>query len=109
MAHISTNAEYGDILYVHGFCVASATYALEENRGRFPVRIIPDRRVFSSVFSTSHERGTVPSAHVSPERACQHVEEQENILEMVERSPTTSTRRLSTRLGVSRTLHDDGL
>ena len=46
------------------------------------------------------------------DRARQHVEEQENILEMVERSPTTSTRKLSTRLGVSRTrvwrtLHED--
>jgi hypothetical protein len=43
-----------------------------------------------------------------------NVEEHENILEMVQCSPTTSTQRLSTCLGVSqtciwRTLHDDSL
>ena len=54
-------------------------------------------------------------AHVSSEWARQqHVEEQENTLEMIERSPTISTPRVSTRLGVSqtrvwRTLHEDGL
>jgi hypothetical protein len=58
---------------------------------------------FSNVFDTLRECGTPPSAHVLPERARQHVEEQENILETVQRSPTTGTRRLSTRLGVSRT------
>jgi hypothetical protein len=34
----------------------------------------------------------------------QHVEEQESILEMVQRGPTTNTRRLPTYLGVSLTL-----
>ena len=42
------------------------------------------------------------------------MEEQENILDMVQRSPTTGTRRLSARIGVLRTrvrraLHEDGL
>jgi hypothetical protein len=71
--------------------------------------------VFSEVFNILRERCTLPNAHVSSKRACQHhMEEQENILEMVKRSPITSTRRLSTRLCVSgtrvrRTLHGDGL
>jgi hypothetical protein len=78
-------------------------------------RTIPDRRVFSKVFHTLREGGTLPSVHVSSRRARQHVEEQENILEMVQRRPTSSTRRLfSTSLSVSgtrvwRTLHDDAL
>jgi len=59
------------------------------------MRRIPDRRVFYKVFNTLHECGTLPSAHVSSERARkQNMEEQENILDMVQRSPTTSTRRL---------------
>ena len=42
------------------------------------------------------------------------MEEQENILDMVQRSRTTSTQRLSARIGVSRTcvwptLHEEGL
>ena len=56
------------------------------------------------------ECGTLPSAHVLSERARkQNMEEQGNILDMVHRSPTASTRRLSARIGVSRTLHEDGL
>jgi len=88
---------------------------LEEYHRRFPMRRIPDHRVFSKVFNTLRECGTFPSAHVLSERARkQNMEEQENILDMVQRSPTTSTRSLSTRLGVSRTrvwrtLHEDDL
>jgi len=104
MPHIFTNAEYADMLYVYGFCDGSAITAVEECRQRSPMSRIPDRRVFSEVFNTLRECGTFPTSHVASERALQqHVEEQENILEMVQRSPTTSTRRLSTRLGDSRT------
>ena len=104
MPHIFTNAEYADMMYVYGFCDGSATAAAEEYRRRFPMRRIPDRRVFYKVFNTLRESGNLPSAHVSSERARrQNMEEQENILEMVQRSPTTSTRKLSTRIGVSRT------
>jgi hypothetical protein len=71
--------------------------------------------MFTKVFNRMSEHGTLPSVHVSTESARQqHVEEQENILGMVERGSTTSTRKLSTLLGVSRTrvwrtLHDDCL
>ena len=103
MPHIFTNAEYADMIYVYGFCDGSATAAVEEYHRRFPMRRIPDRRVFYKVFNTLREYGTLPSAHVSSERARkQNMEEQENILDMVQRSPTTSTRRLSARIGVSR-------
>ena len=115
MPHIFTNAEYTDMLYVYGFCDGSATAAVEEYRRQFPMRIIPDRRVFSKVFNTLRECGRLPSVHVSSERARkQNMEQQENILDMVQRSPATSPRRLSTHLGVSRTrvwrtFHEDGL
>jgi len=58
---------------------------------------------------------TLPSLHVSSEQARkQNMEEQDNLLDMVQRSPTTSTWKLSARIGVSgtsvwRTLHEDGL
>jgi len=91
-------------MYTYGFCDVSATAAVEEYRRRFPMRRIPDRRVFYKVFSTLRECGTLPNAHVSFERARkQNMKEQENILDMVQRSPTTSTRRLSARIGVSQT------
>jgi len=115
MPHIFTNAEYADMMYVYGFSDGSANAAVEEYRRRFHMRRIPGRRVFYKVFNTLRECGTLPSAHVSSERARkQNMEEQENILDKVQRSPTASTRRLSARIGVSRTrvwrtLHEDGL
>jgi hypothetical protein len=81
-----------------------ATAAVEEYRGWFSVHRNPDGRVVFNVFSTLCERGTLRSARVSSERARQqHVEEQETFLEILQRRPTISTRRLSERLGVSRT------
>ena len=78
------------------------TVAVGKYCRRFPMRRIPDRRVFYKVFSTLGECGTLPSSHVSSERARQqHVDEQENILEMVQRSHTTRKRKLSTCLDVS--------
>ena len=72
------------------------------------MRRIPDRRAFCKVFNTLRECGPLPSAHVSSERACkQNMEEQENIVDMVQRSPTAGTRTVPTR--VWRTLHEDGL
>jgi hypothetical protein len=75
MPHIFTKAEYADMQYVDGFCDGSATAAVEDHRRRFPMRRIPDRRAFYKVFNTLRECGTLPSAHVSSERARQqHVE-----------------------------------
>jgi hypothetical protein len=102
MPHTFTNAEYADVAYIYGFCDGSARAAVEYRR-RLPMHRIPDRRMFSKVFDILLERGKLPSDRVSPEPACQHhVKGQENILEMVQHSPTTDTRR-PTRLGVSRT------
>ena len=66
--------------------------------------------MFYTVFNILRECGTLPSAHVLSEWAReQNMEEQENILDVVQ----PSTRRLSARIGVSRTrvwrtLHEDG-
>jgi len=115
MPHIFTTSEYAYKLYVDGFCDGSSNVAVEEYRPQVRIRRIPDRRVCSKAFNTLRECGKFPSAHVSSERARQqHVEEEENVLEMVQRSSTSSTRRISTRLGVSqtsvrRTLHEHGL
>ena len=91
MLHIFTKAKYADMVYVYGFCDGSATAAVEEYCRRFPMHRIPDLRVFSKVFNTLRECSMLPSAHVSSEQACkQNMEEQENILDMVQRSPTIS-------------------
>ena len=92
MPHIFTNAEYADMMYVCGFCDGSATAAVEEYHRRFLMERIPDLSVFYKVFDTLRECSTLPSAHVSSERAYkQNMKEQENILDMVQLSPTIIT------------------
>jgi len=50
------------------------------------------------------ETGALPSSHISSEHANeQNVDDVESILQSVERSPTTSTQRISTRIGVPHT------
>jgi hypothetical protein len=91
MPHIFTNTKYAAMLYVYSFCDGSANAAVEEYRQRFPMHRTPDRRFFSKVFNILHKCGTLPTAHVSSEQARQqHLEELESMLEMAQRSPTTS-------------------
>jgi hypothetical protein len=52
MPHIFTNAKYANMLNVYGFCDGSATAAVEEYRQRFPMRRIPDRRLFAKVLNS---------------------------------------------------------
>ena len=51
MRYIFTNAEYTNMLYVYVFCDGNAIACVEEYRRRFPMRTIPDRRVFSKLLS----------------------------------------------------------
>ena len=99
----------------YGYCNGNANAAVDEYRRRYPLRRTPNRAVFTNVFCALRECGTLPSVHVSSERRLiQTVEEQEEIVSMVQRSPTTSIRRIASRLRVPqsrvwRTLHYDGL
>ena len=115
MPRTFTHEEYADMVYVYGYCNGNANAAVDEYRRRYPLRRTPNRAVFTSVFCALRECGTLPSVHVSSERrSIQTVEEQEEIVSMVQRSPTTSTRRIALRLRVPqsrvwRTLHDECL
>jgi hypothetical protein len=64
MPHVFVNAEYTDNLYIYCFCGGSVTAGVEEYRRRLPMRRISNCRVFSKMFKTLHERGTLPSSHV---------------------------------------------
>jgi hypothetical protein len=67
MPHIFTNAEYVDVLYVHGFHNDSVTAAVEEYCRPFPMRRILDCEEFPKAFNTLRECGMFPNAHVSSE------------------------------------------
>jgi hypothetical protein len=103
------------VMYAYGFCDGNAVAAVAEYHGRFPNLRIQNRRAFTRVFNILRESGTLPSAPVSSERqGQQHAAEVENILQLVERSAGTSTRRIFMHLGIPhtrvwRTLLDAGL
>ena len=104
MPHVFTHAEYADIIFVYGFCNGNALVACTEYSLRFPNRSVSDSRVFAGVYIKLRETGALPSSHISSEHANeQNVVEVESILQSAKRSPTTSTRRISTRIGVPHT------
>ena len=89
--------------FVYGFCNGYARAAVEEYQRRFPDRRIPSRGVFTRIHQTMRETGCLPSVAVQSEReVVRTINTRENILEMVQRSPRLSTRRMASRIGVSR-------
>jgi len=101
--------------FVYGFCDGNARAAVDEYQRRFPDRRIPFSGVFSRIHQTMRETGCLPSVAVQSEReVIPLIDTRENILEMVQRSPRLSTRRIASRIGVSRmqvwrTLHEEDL
>jgi hypothetical protein len=99
--------------YVYGFCDGNALAAVEDYRRRFPDRRIQSLGVFTRIHQTLRDTGSFASVNVSSEReVVEMIHTRENILEMVERSPPLSTRRMASRIGVSRmhlflTLHEE--
>jgi hypothetical protein len=92
------------MVFVYGFCNRNALAACREYNLWFPNRKVPDSRVFASVSNKLHETGALPSCHIFSERANeQTVAEVESVLQLVEHSPTTSTQRISTHIGVPHT------
>jgi hypothetical protein len=102
------------MVYAYGFSDGNITAAVAEYQRHFPNRRIPDRRVFSSVLQKLRESSSFRGVCISFDRLMQQdFAEQENIIQMVQRSLGVSRRRISTRLRVSqtrvrRTLQEEG-
>lgn len=96
-----TNVEFADMIYVYGFCDGNARAAVREYERRFPARRIPSRYTFARVFQFSREYGRFPGAVESIERPTRPAEE--NIIEIVERDPSTSTRKIARALNIPQT------
>ena len=103
MPFVFSHVEYCDMHSVYGFCNGNAHGAVEEYQMRFPDRRIPSRGVFTRINQTLRDTGCLPSVTVRSEREeVRTINTRENILEMVQRSPRLSTRRMASRIGVSR-------
>ena len=101
--------------FVYGFCDGNACAAVQEYQRRFPDRRIPSRSVFMRIHQTLRDTGSLPGVSLQSEReVVRMINTRENILQMVQRSPRLSTRRMASRIGVSRmqvwrTLHEEDL
>jgi len=115
MPFVFSHVEYCDMHFVYGFWDGNARAAVDEYQRCFPDRRIPSRGVFSRIHHTMRETVCLPSVAVQSEReVVPLVNTRENILEMVQRSPWLPTRRIASRIGVSRmqvwrTLHEEDL
>jgi Helix-turn-helix domain (DUF4817) len=90
-----TNTEYRDMIFLYGWFHGNASAAAEEYTRRYPDRRRPNCRTITNVYAYLGEKGTVPSFS-GAERESGRNDEQ--ILRMVENSPSTSTRRISRRI-----------
>jgi len=115
MPFVFSHMEYCDMHFLYGFCDGNARAAVDEYRRRFPDWRIPSWGVFSRIHQTMHETGCLPSVAVQSKReVVPLINTWENILEVVQRSPQLSTRRIASRIGVShmqvwQTLHEENL
>ena len=104
-------AQYADMIYVYGFCDGNLVHAVAEYQRRFLNRRIPTRRVFTRVYQTLRETGTLPGVRITAEHNVNEgIDEEEGIVQMVQSSPHVSTRRIARCLRVPhtrvwRTLH----
>ena len=104
-------AECADMIYVYSFCDSNSVQAVAEYQQRFPNRRILTQRVFTRVYQPVWDTGTLPGVHIAAERdANEGIDEEEGIVQMVQRRPHVSTWRIARRLRVPhmavwRTLH----
>jgi len=112
MPFVFSHLEYCDMHFVYGFCNGNA---VEEYQRCFPDRWVPSRSVFTCIHQKMRETGCLPCVAVQYQRqVVRTINTRENILEMVQRSPRLSIRRLASRISVSRmqvwrTLHEENL
>jgi len=115
MPFVFSHVEYCVMHFVYGFCDGNARAAVQEYQKRFPERRIPSRSVFTRIHQTLRDTDSLPSVPLQSEReVVRTINTRENILQMVQRSPRLSTRRMASRIGVSRTqvwrtLHEEDL
>ena len=97
-------AEYADTIYVYGFCDGNSVHAVAEYRRRFPNRRIPTRRVFTRVYRTLQDTGTLTGIRIAAKHDVnESLNEEEGIVQMVQSSPRAGTRRIARRLRVPHT------
>ena len=57
--------EYADMIYVYGFRDGNSFLSVAEYQQRFPNRRIPNRRVFTGVYQTLRDTGTLLGVRIA--------------------------------------------
>jgi hypothetical protein len=91
------------MVYVYGFCDGNAVHAVAEYHRRFPNRRITTPIVFTRVYQTLRDTGTLPGVRITAERDVNQGVDEESIVQMVGSSPRASKRRTARRLQVPQT------
>ena len=87
------------MIYVYGFCDGNSVTAVPEYQQRFPSLRIPTLRVFTRVYQTLQDTGTLLGVRIAGERDVDEgVDEEEDIVQMVHSIPRASARRTARRL-----------
>jgi len=60
-------AEYADMIYMYGFSDGNSVHAVAEYQQRFPNHRLPTRRVFTGVYQTLRDRGSLPGVRIGAE------------------------------------------
>jgi hypothetical protein len=91
---------------VYGFCDGNSVLAVAEYQQRFPNRRRPRRGVFTGVYQTLRDIGTLPGVRIAAERDVNggvDDEEEEDVVQMVQSSSRASRRRIARRLHIPHT------
>lgn len=97
-----TNAEMTDMHFIYGLADGNSLQARRLYIERFPGRNVPDRKIFQNIHRRLHETGTLKRSG-GPGRAMtiRTVQLEQNVLDMIEEDPGSSTRKIANTLNVS--------
>lgn len=103
--NVFTFAEQTDMLLTYGEVHQNGLAAVRRYREKYPNRRIPNRKTFEAIERRLRENGTLNPLQVNAgqQRIRRTANVKEEILDAVQLSPSTSSRRLSLRLDVSST------
>lgn len=111
-----TNEEYCDMVYFYGMARGNAPDARRLYCEQFPNRQHPNFKTFTAVYERLRRTGTFKSdkKDTGRDRSIRSVELEDDILQQIEETPTTSTRVIAQNFGCSkstawRILHDEKL
>jgi len=89
-------AGYADMIYVYSFSDGDSVHAIAEYQQCFLNHRIPTQRVFTRVYQTLRDTGTLPGVRTAAERYVNEgIDEEEGIVQMVQSSPLASNCKTS--------------